>query len=256
MTKTVKFLLFLIVSFSLSVNKFNGVWAQSGNIPQEIIEIVPKLDAAFNNRDVDLIEKYVSSNFTNEDGLNYETFNESLKKLWSKYKDLQYTTTVESWREENNQLVAITVTNITGSYKINGQKFELNSEIKSEQFFADNQLIKQNILKERNEVTSGENPPTVTLNLPERVRPGQEFDLDVIIEEPVGSDLVLGAALEEEINYSLYIEPSSLELEALTAGGIFKRVTLPSNAQDHWYSLILIRNGGIRMITQRVNVDN
>ena len=256
MVKTVKFLLLLIVSFSLTITRFHGVWAQSTNIPQEIIEIVPKLDLAFNSRDVNLIEKYISPNFTNEDGLNYTTFNESLQKLWSKYEDLKYTTTIESWREENNQLVAVTVTSITGSYEINGQKFDLNSQIKSEQFFADNQLVKQNILQERNEITSGEKPPMVTLNLPEKVLPGQEFDLDVIIEEPIGSDLVLGAALEEPINSSLYIEPSTLELEALTAGGIFKRVTLPSKAQDHLYSFILIRNDGIRMITQRVNVDN
>ena len=254
MTKTVKFFLFLIISFSLTATKVDRVFAQS-NTPT-VIEIIPQLDFAFNNRDSDLIEKYVSPDFTNEDGLTYETFRESLEKLWSKYKDLQYTTTVESSRTESDQLIAITVTNITGSYEVNGKKFEFNSEIKAEQFFVNGQLVKQNILKERNEITSGQKPPLVTMNLPETARPGQEFNLDVILQEPIGSDLVLGAALEEPTNSSLYIEPSLLELEALTAGGIFKKVTLPSDAQDHWYSFILIRNGGVRMITQRVNVDN
>ena len=153
-----------------------------------VIEIIPQLDFAFNNRDSDLIEKYVSPDFTNEDGLTYETFRESLEKLWSKYKDLQYTTTVESSRTESDQLIAITVTNITGSYEVNGKKFELNSEIKAEQFFVNGQLVKQNILKERNEITSGQKPPLVTMNLPETARPGQEFNLDVILQEPIGSD--------------------------------------------------------------------
>ncbi len=257
MTKTFKFLLLLIVSLSLTTTtKFNPVLAQSKDIPQQIIDVVPQLDFAFNNRDEDLIKKYISANFTNEDGLNYQTLNESLRQMWSRYQDLEYTTTIESWRRESNQLVATTTTSITGSYQINQQKFTLNSIIKSEQFFADNQLVKQNILQEKNEITSGEKPPVVRVNIPQTVRPGQEFDLDVILEEPVGSDLVLGAALEEKIDSSLYMKPSSIELEALSAGGIFKRVKLSEANQDHWYSFIVIRNGGIRMITQRVNVNN
>ncbi len=255
MVKTVKFLLLLIISSSLTLNKLNTVQAQSNDIPREISEIVTKLDDASNNQDVKLIEKYVSPNFVNEDGLNYQTFNQSLKQLWSKYQDLKYTTKIESWRRENNQLIAITKTTITGNYEVNEQKFELTSEIKSEQFFVNNQLVKQNIIGEKNEITSGDKPPMVTLNLPEKARPGQVFDLDAILQEPIGSDLILGAALEEQIDSALHIKPSKIELEALTAGGIFKRVTLPSTKKDHWYSVILIRDGGIRMITQRVNVE-
>ena len=256
MAKTVKFLLLLIISGFLTVNKLNSVSAQANNTPREILEIVTQLDLASNNRDVKLIEQYISPNFVNEDGLNYETLNKSLEKVWSQYKDLNYTSQIESWERKNNQLVAIVVTNITGNYEINGLKFELNSTIKSEQFFANNQLVKQNILSEKNEVTSGENPPMVNLNIPEKARPGDEFNLDVILEEPIGSDLVLGAALEDKIDSSLYLKPSNLELEALTAGGIFKKVKLPSIEKDHWYSIILIRDGGLRMITQRVNVES
>jgi hypothetical protein len=95
----------------------------------------------------------------------------------------------------------------------------------------------------------------VKINLPEKARPGQEFDFDVILQDPMGSDIILGAALEEKIDPSLYLKPSSLELDALSAGGIFKRVKLPLTEEDHWYSVILIRNDGMRMITQRVNIE-
>ena len=254
MTKKIKLLLLLVVSFGITVNGFNGVVAQENNIPPELTQIINQLDLISNNRDRDLLEKYVSPNFSHEDGLNYQTLNESLQQVWDKYENLQYSTQIESWRKENNQLVAITTTNITGNYEVNGRQFTLNSQIKSEQFFVNNQLVKQNILGEKNEITSGEKPPVVQFNIPEKATPGQEFDLDAILEEPIGSDLVLGAALEEKIDSALFLNPSTLELEALTAGGIFKRVKLPDNAEDHWYSIILIRNGGIRMITQRVNV--
>lgn len=255
MKKSFKFFLLVILSFSFTFTKYNQVVAQSNNIPKELLGIITKIDLAANNRDLKLIEQNISPQFTNQDGLNYDSFTSSLKQLWSKYDDLKYTTKIESWSQDKDQLVAITTTNIQGSYKINDKKMTLNSEIKSEQYFVNNQLVKQKILKEKNEITSGENPPVVRINLPEKARPGQEFDFDVILQDPVGSDIILGAAIEEKINPSLYLKPSSLELDALSAGGIFKRVKLPLIEEDHWYSVLLIRTDGIRMITQRVNVE-
>ncbi|BAQ60831.1 cyanobacterial hypothetical protein [Geminocystis sp. NIES-3708] len=255
MKKSLKFFLLVILSFSFTFTKYNQVVAQSNNIPKELLGVISKIDLAANNRDLKSIEKNISPQFTNQDGLNYDSFTSSLKQLWSKYDDLKYTTKIESWSQDKNQLVAITTTNIQGSYKINDQKMTLNSEIKSEQYFVDNQLVKQKILKEKNEITSGQNPPVVRINLPEKARPGQEFDFDVILQDPVGSDIILGAAIEEKINPSLYLKPSNLELDALSAGGIFKRVKLPLTEEDHWYSVLLIRTDGIRMITQRVNVE-
>ncbi len=255
MKKSLKFFLLLILSFTFTFTKFNQVSAQSNNIPKELLEVVTKIDLAANNHDLKLIEQNISPKFTTEDGLNYETFVSSLEKLWSKYKDLKYTTTIESWTQNQDELVAKTITNIQGNYEINGKKFTLSSDIKAEQYFVNNQLIKQKILAEKNEVITGEKPPAVTINLPEKARPGEEFDFDVILQDPIGSDIILGGVLEEKIDSSLYLKPSSLELEALSAGGIFKRVKLPLTKEDHWYSIILIGTDGMRMITQRVNID-
>ncbi|MBL1209576.1 nuclear transport factor 2 family protein [Geminocystis sp. GBBB08] len=255
MKKSIKFFLFIILSFSFVLSKDHHVFAQSNNIPKELLEVVTKIDLAANNQDLKLIEQNISPKFTTEDGLNYENFTSSLKNLWSKYKDLKYTTKIESWKQNQDQLVATTITNIQGSYDINGKKFTLNSEIKSEQYFLNNQLIKQKILTEKNEVTSGEKPPIATVNLPQKARPGQEFDFDVILQDPIGSYSVLGGVLENKIDSSLYLKPSTLELDTLSAGGIFKRVKLPMTPEDHWYSVILINTDGMRMITQRVNVE-
>ena len=73
---------------------------------------------------------------------NVQLDKESLEKLWSKYENLNYKSKIESSKIENGELVAIVVTKITGSYEINGNKFELESEIKSEQYFANEQLVK------------------------------------------------------------------------------------------------------------------
>lgn len=256
MKKSLKFFLLVVLSFSLTFTKNNQVFAQSNNnIPKELLAIITKIDQGANNRDLKLIEESISPQFSSQDGLTFDNLTTSLKQLWSKYDDLEYTTKIESWTQDKDQLIAITTTNIKGNYQVNGQKMTLNSEIKSEQYFVNNKLVKQKIIKEKNEITSGQNPPIVTINLPEKARPGQEFDFDVILQEPIGSDIVLGAAIEEKINPSLYLQPSTLELDTLSAGGIFKRVRLPLTEEDHWYSVLLIRQDGMRMITQRVHIE-
>jgi hypothetical protein len=249
--RTLLLLLGLILFFSIS--KISPIYAQSNNIPRELLDVVTKIDLAGNNQDLTLIEANISPNFTNEDGLDYNSYISSLKKTWEKYDNLKYTTSIESWKREGNQLVATTITNIEGTYEISGKKLTINSQIKAEQYFTNNQLVKQKILTEKTEVTGGENPPKVTINLPEKVRPGQEFDFDVILQEPIGSDLILGAAIEDKINPELYLNPSTFELDTLSAGGIFKRVKMPVTPEDKWYSVILIRADGLRMITQRVD---
>lgn len=255
MNKKTHLILMLGLTLGLTFSKPELIKAQSNNIPPVITEIVTNIDLANNNQDLELLKKHISPNFTNQDGLNLDLLTQSLNKQWSKYKDLKYTTTIESWEEKGNNLSFITKTTVTGSYEANGKTFTLNSNIRARQQLNNNQIFKQEILSEKTEITAGENPPTITVNLPERVRPGQEFDFDVVLQEPIGSDIVLGGVAQEKISPNLYLEPSNIELDALTAGGIFKRVKLPISDQNHWYSAIFIRNGGIRIINQRVNVE-
>jgi hypothetical protein len=127
--------------------------------------------------------------------------------------------------------------------------------MKSRQYFENNQIIRQEILGEKTKLTSGDNPPTVTVRLPEKVRRGQRFSFDVIVEEPLGSNILLGSAIEERTNGSLYLNPSSFDLQILSAGGIFKWVKAPLVEDQRWLSAILVRGDGITLVTQRVIIE-
>ena len=85
---------------------------------------------------------------------------------------------------------------------------------------------------------------------------GEEFNFDVIVQEPLGDDLLLGKAREEETGGAKYLNPSSFELELLPAGGIFKRVTASQIADNRRFSAIIVRGGGITIITQLVRVEH
>lgn len=223
--------------------------------PKELTEAITKINFASNQHDLKLLEKYISPQFNTKDGLDYKSLNEFTQKLWQNYPNLTYKTSLISWEKKGNQLLAETLTEITGSFNSDGRKINLVSTISSLGHFENGKLIRQQILSERTDLTSGENPPEVTVILPEKVKPGEQFNFDVILKEPLGNDIVLGTAIEAKVDKELYLNPSKFELTNLTAGGIFKLVTAPETPNDSWLSAVLIRSDGIRLITQRVRVE-
>lgn len=256
--KTNLFLIF-IFSFYLTIStQFKQVKAQSNQAtPTELIELITKIDLAANKQDLESLSQYISPQFQTNDGLDYQGFTESLKKLWQQYPNLQYKTRIESWESQGEELIAITLTETQGYFESEERKMQLLSNIKAKHHFQAGKLVKQEILQEKTEITSGENPPEIVINLPETAKPGSQFDFDVIVTEPLGNDLLLGGAIEKEVNQELYKTKSeALELDALAAGGIFKRVTIPLTSGDRLYSVLLIREDGLRLVTQRVKIQN
>jgi hypothetical protein len=71
-------------------------------------------------------------------------------------------------------------------------------------------------------MTTGAKPPTVNMKLPEQVRVGQSYNLDAVVQEPLGDDLMLGAAVEEPVKAERFVKPAPVDLELLSSGGIFK----------------------------------
>jgi hypothetical protein len=222
--------------------------------PPQLKDTLTQIDAAANRRDIQGIMQFYGSNFKNSDGLTRASMEQALSKLWQRYPQLTYRTELKDWKSEGNGIVAETVTNITGIGNSDGTNMKLESTLRSRQRFENQKIVQQEILAERSQVTSGANPPSVQVNLPEQVRPGQQFNFDVIVKEPVGDNILLGTALEEPTKPEQYTKPSNFELELLPAGGIFKVGQAPSKEENRWISAVLIRGDGMTLVTQRLQV--
>ncbi len=255
--KLIKFPLFCTLSISLSLVFNQVIQAQTPeNAPPKLVEIIGLFDQSVNNKDTNTLKQLISPNFTSKEGLTFKSLPELLQKKWQDYPNLTYKTTLKSWEEKNNQLLAETVTEISGDFVSDGRKINLFSTINSLQFFENGKLVKQKILAERTDLTSGDNPPEIKVNLPKKVKPGQKFNFDVILTEPLDYNLLLGGAMEKTVNEEAYQNPAEIELSTLLAGGIFKLVSAPLVTNDQWYSALLIRADGLRLITQRVLIED
>ncbi|GFE68502.1 nuclear transport factor 2 family protein [Chroococcus sp. FPU101] len=246
-----------ILSFglTLSITKTLQAANSATNAPAELKNLISQLETAANQRNHKQVMEFYSPKFTNSDGLTYNTVSQSLTKFWEQYNQVKYTTTIDSWEKKGDQLIATTTTTIQGTGKFKGRPMTLNSTIKSRQQFQGNKLIYQEVLSERNEITSGQNPPKVEIRIPDQVKVGQDFDFDVILAEPLGDSLLAGAAIDEKVESDRYLDPKTLDLELLPGGGIFKRAKAPITPENRWLSAILIRGDGMVLITQRIKVE-
>ena len=243
----------LLINLGIIAGTVNAVRGQSAPIPEELTEIISGIEAAANDRDLDELLEYYGENFTNTDGLTTETLAQALEQTWSEYSELTYSTEIESWSREGDELVVETKTTIEG-VNDEANTGQLSSIIESRQYFQEQKLVRQEILAEQSQLFSGENPPQVNIIAPNTVETGEKYNFDLIVDEPLGEGVLLGAVQEEKTAGQLYLKPTQLELELLPAGGIYKVATAPLLPDSNWLSAILVRGDGITRITHRVNV--
>lgn len=224
------------------------------NAPAPLTKLLTEIDAAANRRDVKAVMAFYSPNFTHSDGLNTQSMEKALTQLWDRYPSLNYRTEIKSWKTEGSAILAETITTIAGTQKKDGRELNLKATIRSQQRFEGEKIVSQEILAEQTQLSSGQNPPTIQVNLPEQVKVGEEYHFDAIVREPIGDDILIGTVLEEPITEKTFFNPSEIELELLNSGGIFKVGKAPATPENRWVSAVLMRQGGIATVSVRLRV--
>jgi len=222
--------------------------------PAELTNLLTSIDSAANRRDVKAVMAFYGQNFTHSDGLNSQSLEKALTQLWQRYPSLNYRTELKSWKASGSAIVAETVTTIAGSHEQESRQLTLKATIRSQQQIEGGKIVKQEILAEQTQLSSGNNPPTIQVNLPEQVKVGEEYNFDAIVLEPIGNDILIGSVLEEPVSEKTLFNPSEVELELLNSGGIFKVGKATGAPNTRWVSAVLMRQGGITTITQRLRI--
>lgn len=222
--------------------------------PTPLIELIDRIDNAASSQDIDAVMDFYSNNFVHEDGLTRSSLRSSLSKLWERFPSISYDTELLSWEATESGYITETETTITGIESALHRNYELDATLRSRQTYEDGQIVYQEILFEEVALTSGDNPPTLTVNLPEATTPNSSYNFDVIVREPLNEDFLLGAAIEEAAAVENYLNSAELELELLSAGGLFKIGQTEAQEGDYWVSGAIVRDSGIAIVTRRMAV--
>ncbi len=254
MLKIYRGLVFCLLAISLLGSIKSAQAKTSKNAPVELKSLLTQIDNAASQRNINQVMKFYADNFTHKDGLNRGSLQQALTSFWKQYPNLKYTTEIKSWKTEANGIIAETVTNITAVPTNDQNSLKMDTTITSRQRIVNSKIVSQEILSEETQITSGVKPPEVEINLPDKLKVGEKYNFDAIVQEPLGDDYLLGAALEESIQPNKYLQPTSVDLELLSAGGLFKTGEAPSTPGNKWISAVLVRGNGMTMITRRIPV--
>ncbi len=244
----------LLSGLALCTSIAAGARAQQQEVPKAVAEIVERTEAASNRRDLDAIVAAFGEDFVRADGLNVESLARGLEELWSRYPRLSYSIELVGWKETEAGLEYETVTRIEGNDARAGQPLRLEALVRSRQQLRKGRIVSQEILVEQTQILLGERPPLVRVSLPETVGVQQSYNFDVIALDPLGSEVLLGAVTEERVDGLNYLGDRDLELEVLSAGGLFQVGTAPEDPSDRWLSAVVARPGGITFIGRRLRV--
>lgn len=246
---------FLLLSLTLLTPKPSAA-ADPKTLPPELQTAIAQVNQAANQRDLNQLGQWYSPDFMTEDGLNRQTFFQSLQGFWQQYPQVSYTTEVMGWEQKGDQIQVDTVTKMNGSGQPVAGKVTLSGSLRSRQFWQNQKLVRQEILGEDLTLSSGTNPPAVRVQVPDRVKAGNTFNFDVIVLQPMGDDVLLGGVREDRVSPSFYLKPAEIPVQPLTAGGIFKRVSTSRLPEQRWLSAMIVRDGGITVVSRRVRIAN
>ena len=112
----------------------------------------------------------------------------------------------------------------------------------------------QTVLREQALLRSGEEPLPVSVLIPDRVLTGQRYDVDVIFDDPLDGALTAGGILALSPAQVAAMESPSIELTALSGGGLFKTVQAPLTPGSQTWAVLLVHPKGVVTATKRVRV--
>lgn len=223
--------------------------------PAALLNLLKQMDEAASRKDFDATMKFYSPNFKHADGLDSKTLGEALKSFWQQNQSVQYQTQIDSWKAQGPDTYSLeTTTTIQGIQKAADRDMKLTSTVRSRVTIANQTLTSQEISGEQTRLTTGTKPPVVQVNLPEQVNVGQAFNFDAVVKDPLGNNLLLGSAVEEPITSEQYLQRKEVILEPLSSGGLFKVGQAPKQPTRQWISAVLVQEGGMTIVSQRLNV--
>ena len=114
--------------------------------------------------------------------------------------------------------------------------------------------MEQELLAQQSLLRSGQRPLEVNVAIPDVVLTGSRYDIDLIVEEPLGQALVAGGLIDlTDDQLSAQMRPN-LPLAPQGGGGLFKSVLAPQQPGSQTWAVMLVHPDGVVTATKRVRV--
>lgn len=223
--------------------------------PADLRQTLDRIETAANGQDLDAVMGFYSADFTSDTGFDQSQLRQTLETFWQMYDNLTYDIELLSWESTGTGYTIETRTLVNGVQVLPDRRLNLNADITSRQQLENGQITAQETLTENNTLSSGPNSPSLLVQIPATLTPGQSFAFDTIVLEPLEGRSLMGVAVDEGVTAEDFFEPRPVVFDVLSAGGLYKLGTAPETPDQRWISAVIIREDGLVVNTRRVSVQ-
>ena len=205
------------------------------------IDIRKNLENALNTRNLKLIKNI----FKEDENFKIE---KKFKAIIKDFPNSKWQIKRLSGGNSKEKLFSIKV---NGNKIVNGEIFFLESNFKY-LFSTQNDRIKDgNIKNLLTTIRNDQNKIDIIFKIPEKVLTGAKYDIDIILNEPLGDVIIAGGIISHQDETYLKQE---INIEPLVSGGIFKTTRASSKPTRQIWSGIIAHPKGTVSFTKSVEI--
>ena len=180
-----------------------------------------------------------------------EPFQSRYSRFLEEFPDASWTVRPLAKRRDGRRSLELVV---RGEREGDGLRYRLDASQRLAVRIEAGRMLEQEVLSEQSLLHSGAAAVPVTLAIPDAVLTGSRYDVDVIVDQPLGKAVVAGGLLSltaEQVDQQ--IRPD-LSLEPMGGGGLFKTVQAPQRPGLQNWAAMLVHPQGVITVTKRVRV--
>tara|TARA_S200000501_G_scaffold346093_1_gene359241 strand:+ start:614 stop:1339 length:726 start_codon:yes stop_codon:yes gene_type:complete len=205
------------------------------------VDIRKNLENALNTRNF----KFIKNNFKEEENLKIQ---KRLMKIINDFPNSKWQIKKLSEGSAKEKIYDIKV---NGEKIVNGKLYFLESNFKY-LFSTHNEKINNgNIKNLLTTIRNDQNKIDIIFRIPEKVLTGTKYDIDIILNEPLGDEIIAGGIISHQDGS--YIK-QELNIEPLASGGIFKSTRASSKPATQIWSGTIAHPEGIILFTKSVEI--
>ena len=205
------------------------------------VDIRKNLENALNTRNLKLIKDIFKED---ENFKIKEQFNEIIKDFPN-----------SSWQIERlsgeNSKEKIFNIKVTGEKIVNGEIYFLESNFKYLLSIQNDKINNGNIKNLLTTIRNDQNKIDIIFRIPEKVLTGTKYDIDIILDKPLGDVIIAGGIISHQDDSYLKQE---INIEPLASGGIFKTTRASSKPARQIWSGIIAHPKGTISFTKSVEI--
>ena len=143
---------------------------------------------------------------------------------------------------------------VTGTRQQDGLSYSFSAHQRLAFSTAAGLITGQEVLSDQSVLTSAEKPLPISLMIPDTVLTGSRYDVDVVLDQPLGKALLAGGLTAVSPEQVLAQKSPIIQLAPLGGGGLFKSVQAPFQPGVQTWAALLVHPDGVITVSKQVQV--